>query len=136
MLLEPSKLVSTYLLAQSSTWRIALFTSRNFAWPTVEPRSNWAFVSLLQPFQLGKISLVSTPSIDQIAGQALAEAGFFYLGLNDCVQCPVCDLLQSSWAPGDDPWIRHAANSPACAFLVEEKGSDWIRDVYNEHCES
>ena len=68
--------------------------------------------------------------------EELAEAGFFYLGLNDCVQCPVCDLLQSSWAPGDDPWIRHAANSPACAFLVEEKGSDWIRDVYNEHCES
>ena len=36
MLLEPSKLVSTYLLAQISTWRIAFFTPKNFAWPTVQ----------------------------------------------------------------------------------------------------
>ena len=36
MLLEPSKLVSTYLLAQILTWRIALFTSKNFAWPTIQ----------------------------------------------------------------------------------------------------
>ena len=61
---------------------------------------------------------------------ALAESGFFYLGLNDCVKCSSCELVLSGWEPHDDVWGRHAQNSPGCGFLLEEKGPAWIKDVY------
>ena len=51
---------------------------------------------------------------------ALAEAGLFYLGLNDCVQCSVCQIVLSGWnvmPDTNDPWDVHAKSSPGCAFL-------------------
>ena len=78
-------------------------------------------------------SFAEWPSSDSPPINGLAEAGFFYLGLNDCVQCSSCDLVQSGWSSKDNPWIRHACNSPACSFLLEEKGSEWINECYADH---
>ena len=63
----------------------------------------------------------------------LAEAGFFYLGLNDCVQCTVCEIVLNGWhsMSEPDPWIQHAKTSPGCAFLEKAKGAAWLEEVRN-----
>ncbi len=65
----------------------------------------------------------SVPSI-----QALAEAGFYFLGLNDLVQCSECQTSLGGWnmMETNDPWTTHVQASPTCPFLLRTKGSDWI----------
>ena len=62
--------------------------------------------------------------------QELADAGFFYMGLNDCVQCPYCEILLSGWSEMEDkrPWIQHAKTSPGCPYLERTKGSAWVQE--------
>ena len=60
----------------------------------------------------------------------IAEAGFYFTGLNDCVHCLFCELTLSGWEQCDDPWIRHCQNSPSCTYLLETKGPDWISQNY------
>ncbi len=65
----------------------------------------------------------------------LAESGFFFLGLNDCVQCASCEIILSGWQnmdKGDDPWLQHARTSPGCPFLDKTKGSDWVQEILNQ----
>ena len=67
-----------------------------------------------------------SPSIN-----VLAEAGFFYLGLSDSVQCSACEIVLNGWRDMSepDPWIQHAKTSPGCTFLEKVKGADWVREV-------
>ena len=60
----------------------------------------------------------------------IAEAGFYFTGLNDCVHCLFCELTLSGWEQCDDPWIRHCQNSPSCTYLLETKGPNWISENY------
>ena len=60
----------------------------------------------------------------------IAEAGFYFTGLNDCVHCLFCELTLSGWEQCDDPWERHCQNSPSCTYLLETKGPDWISQNY------
>ena len=62
--------------------------------------------------------------------EILADAGFYFTGLNDCVQCLTCDVALSGWEAGEDPWIRHCQNSPSCSHLLEIKGPEWVYDNY------
>jgi hypothetical protein len=60
----------------------------------------------------------------------LAEAGFFFTGLNDSVQCSQCNLVLNGWSgSSQDPWLRHVVGSPDCGFLETSKGSQWISDT-------
>ena len=61
----------------------------------------------------------------------LAEAGFFYLGLNDSVKCNACEIILSGWLNMEDPdpWIQHAKTSPGCSFLEKAKGSSWVKEI-------
>ncbi|CAG5100334.1 Oidioi.mRNA.OKI2018_I69.XSR.g16955.t1.cds [Oikopleura dioica] len=61
----------------------------------------------------------------------LADAGFFYTGESDHVKCFHCDLVLHSWEPTGMPWHAHARFSPFCAYVIVEKGIDWIRSVCN-----
>lgn len=47
----------------------------------------------------------------------LAEAGFFYLGSEDKVQCPFCKGIVSNWEVSDDPFKEHAKHFPHCVYL-------------------
>lgn len=73
----------------------------------------------------------SVPSVS-----VLAEAGFYFIGLNDCVQCSSCELVLSGWNVMDksnnDPWQRHAMDSPQCSYLEKTKGADWIKQITEE----
>lgn len=58
------------------------------------------------------ISLTQTP-------QELAEAGFFYQGHSDNMQCYYCGVLLKNWEPADDPWGEHQHWSSKCEHLKQ-----------------
>ncbi|CAL1261264.1 unnamed protein product [Larinioides sclopetarius] len=47
----------------------------------------------------------------------IAQAGFFYLGLEDKVQCPFCKGIVSNWEDADDPLKEHMKHFPWCDYL-------------------
>ena len=56
------------------------------------------------------------------SANALAQAGFFYIGLSDRVQCFVCQIVLDGWKtmPAEDtndPWAVHARANPGCAYI-------------------
>ncbi|VVD05427.1 unnamed protein product [Leptidea sinapis] len=48
------------------------------------------------------------------APESLAEAGFFYTGVED------------QWESGDIPWIEHARKFPQCGFVLTTKGTEFV----------
>lgn len=48
----------------------------------------------------------------------LADAGFFYLGSEDKVQCPFCKGIVNNWEVDDDPFKVHAQHFPQCEYLL------------------
>ncbi len=80
--------------------------------------------------------------------EELAEAGFFYLGRGDFVQCYYCNGGLKNWDPNvsmnvilvngekvqnvpfisqDKPWEEHARWFAKCGFLQLIKGKDFIK---------
>ncbi|TNN33744.1 Baculoviral IAP repeat-containing protein 7-B [Liparis tanakae] len=49
----------------------------------------------------------------------LAEAGFFFLGPGDKVQCFCCSGVLWCWVRGDDPAAEHARHFPACGHALQ-----------------
>ena len=58
--------------------------------------------------------------------EALAKAGFFFLGEGDTVQCFTCGIKLHSWKSTDNPILEHIQNSPSCEFIREK-----IRSFFN-----
>ncbi|KAL3882668.1 hypothetical protein ACJMK2_028985 [Sinanodonta woodiana] len=56
----------------------------------------------------------------------LAVAGFYYVGVDDCVRCFFCGGGLKSWEEGDDTWEEHARWYPECAFLKQSMGEDFV----------
>jgi len=65
----------------------------------------------------------------------LSEAGFFYTGVEDFVQCFSCSGILKDWDDeNDDPWEQHALWLPNCQYLKQMKGVDYIQSVQvNKH---
>ena len=59
----------------------------------------------------------------------LADAGFYYTGLQDRVRCFHCGLVLHSWEPTGMPYHAHARFSPRCPYMIVEKGIDWILNI-------
>jgi len=63
----------------------------------------------------------------------MAEAGFFRTYKNHHVLCFHCGIGLSDWKDEDDPWMKHALWTNECAYLVEKKGVNYIRDAVIEY---
>jgi len=74
-------------------------------------------------------SFTHWPSHLKQTPRMMAEAGFFYLGVNDHVKCFHCDGGLRNWEPNDDPWMEHAQWFPRCGYLILVKGDQYIKDV-------
>ncbi|CAD5116706.1 DgyrCDS5562 [Dimorphilus gyrociliatus] len=48
----------------------------------------------------------------------LAEAGLFYTGVGDRVQCAFCHGVLRSWREGDEPMLEHKRHYPNCGFII------------------
>ncbi|XP_072447527.1 baculoviral IAP repeat-containing protein 1-like isoform X2 [Chiloscyllium punctatum] len=57
------------------------------------------------------------PSWCSASPAELAEAGFFYEGLGDKIQCFCCGVHLHKWEEGDNAWTEHQRHSPQCPYL-------------------
>ncbi|KAJ8254928.1 hypothetical protein GJAV_G00198950 [Gymnothorax javanicus] len=58
------------------------------------------------------------PTEAPVRPRALAQAGLYYLGTRDRVQCFCCGGMLASWEPGDEPWSEHERLFPHCFFIL------------------
>lgn len=56
--------------------------------------------------------------------QQMADAGFFYTGKSDIVQCFCCGGALRGWLSEDDPWTEHANNFSGCYYVNLTKSND------------
>ncbi|KAK3576359.1 hypothetical protein CHS0354_039295 [Potamilus streckersoni] len=61
--------------------------------------------------------------------EQIAQAGFYYTGLQDVVRCFACDGGLKNWDPEDDPWIEQARWFPQCPFVQKVKGQEFVNLV-------
>jgi len=62
----------------------------------------------------------------------LAEAGFYYTGQFDMVQCFCCDLVLSDWHSSHNAWQWYARHMLSCWFLRIKKGDGYIDAIKHE----
>ncbi|NXQ14083.1 BIR7B protein, partial [Peucedramus taeniatus] len=60
------------------------------------------------------------PRTAPVSARDLVEAGFFYVGPGDEVQCFCCGGVLKDWRPGDCPVIEHLNFFPFCQYLSGE----------------
>ena len=58
--------------------------------------------------------------------QLFAEAGFFYMGVKDHVQCFCCGGTLRDWKKGLDPFYEHAGWYRSCCFIKAIKGQEFV----------
>ncbi|KAK0052656.1 inhibitor of apoptosis protein [Biomphalaria pfeifferi] len=71
-------------------------------------------------------SFVKWPQEHHIHPIQLATAGFYFTGDGDCARCFYCGGGLRNWDEEDDVWEEHARWFPKCAFLLQEKGHDFV----------
>lgn len=59
----------------------------------------------------------------------LSEAGFFYTGLSDKIECFFCGVRLSNWNDSENPLEQHILWSPNCSFLKMTKGTSYIQQI-------
>ncbi|NWR44360.1 BIR7B protein, partial [Regulus satrapa] len=60
------------------------------------------------------------PRTAPVSARDLVDAGFFYVGPGDEVQCFCCGGVLKDWRPGDCPIIEHLNFFPSCKYLSGE----------------
>ncbi|NXM04178.1 BIR7B protein, partial [Tyrannus savana] len=60
------------------------------------------------------------PRGSPVSPRDLVEAGFFYVGPRDEVQCFCCGGVLKDWRPGDCPIIEHLNFFPSCKYICGE----------------
>ncbi|CAG5992431.1 unnamed protein product [Menidia menidia] len=60
----------------------------------------------------------SWPPTAPVRPQDLVQAGLFYMGEGDQVQCFCCGGMLNNWEPGDDAWGEHAKYCVTCFFIL------------------
>uniref|UniRef100_A0A803VHX1 RING-type E3 ubiquitin transferase n=1 Tax=Ficedula albicollis TaxID=59894 RepID=A0A803VHX1_FICAL len=60
------------------------------------------------------------PRSAPVSARDLVEAGFFYVGPRDEVQCFCCGGVLKDWRPGDCPIREHLNFFPSCQYLCDE----------------
>ncbi|XP_023937777.2 death-associated inhibitor of apoptosis 2 [Bicyclus anynana] len=65
------------------------------------------------------------------APRTLADAGFFYTGIDDQVRCFYCDGGLGKWEAGDAPWSEHAHWFPHCGYVLLVKGQEFVDSCQN-----
>ncbi|XP_042335364.1 E3 ubiquitin-protein ligase XIAP isoform X2 [Sceloporus undulatus] len=64
-------------------------------------------------------TFASFPSDCPVSSSALAQAGFFYTGERDQVECFSCHTTVEGWQQGDSAVERHRTVSPDCKFISD-----------------
>jgi baculoviral IAP repeat-containing protein 7/8 len=62
-----------------------------------------------------------------------ADAGFFYMGIEDRVICYYCGLGLKDWDKSDIPWEEHALYCGECTHVLVVKGKNFVHKVVRKH---
>ncbi|KAM8961268.1 baculoviral IAP repeat-containing protein 1-like [Pelodytes ibericus] len=79
------------------------------------------------------MSYANWPVYSLIEPAALAQAGFFFTGRRDNVQCFSCKGFLGNWLENDDPWKEHAKWFPKCTFLQSMKTEGEIKSYIKSY---
>ncbi|KAE8286186.1 E3 ubiquitin-protein ligase XIAP [Larimichthys crocea] len=63
-------------------------------------------------------TFTSWPSTAPVRSRDLAQAGLYYLGESDQVQCFCCGGMLAGWETGDTAWGEHTKHFPYCFFIL------------------
>jgi hypothetical protein len=63
-----------------------------------------------------------------VSVEQLCEAGFYYTGSVDMVQCFYCSGILYGWNNKVDPFIKHNKQFPNCKYLIQKKKLDKLGD--------
>ncbi|XP_075960011.1 E3 ubiquitin-protein ligase XIAP [Anarhichas minor] len=63
-------------------------------------------------------TLSTWPSAAPVRARDLAQAGLYYLGGGDRVQCFCCGGMLAGWEAGDTAWEEHTKHFPNCFFIL------------------
>ncbi|XP_043927008.1 baculoviral IAP repeat-containing protein 2-like isoform X2 [Protopterus annectens] len=66
------------------------------------------------------------PSSVAVSERSLADAGFYYTGVNDRVKCFSCGLMLDNWKSGDIPIEKHKCFYPSCSFAQSLSSSGLV----------
>lgn len=66
------------------------------------------------------------PAQHLVTAESLAKAGFFYTGSDDEVRCYFCSGGLRKWRTGDNPWDKHQAWFPRCAYVKQAKQAEGL----------
>lgn len=61
--------------------------------------------------------------------QNLCDAGFYYTGISDKIQCFLCGVRLSNWNDSEIPLDQHIVWAPNCTLLKILKGKEYIEDI-------
>lgn len=64
------------------------------------------------------------PRTAPVSARDLVDAGFFYIGPGDEVQCFCCGGVLKDWRPGDCPLIEHMHFFPSCKYIRGENAGN------------
>lgn len=67
-----------------------------------------------------KKSFANWPSNNKPTTDSLAEAGFWYIDVEDCVRCFFCGGGLREWRANSDPKTEHLKWYPHCPYLITE----------------
>uniref|UniRef100_A0A8C6TT65 E3 ubiquitin-protein ligase XIAP n=1 Tax=Neogobius melanostomus TaxID=47308 RepID=A0A8C6TT65_9GOBI len=63
-------------------------------------------------------TFASWPSNSPMRPTDLAQAGLYYMGQNDLVQCFCCAGMMGAWESGDSAWEEHEKHYRNCFFIL------------------
>jgi len=68
--------------------------------------------------------------------ELLSDAGFYYLGIDDKVECFSCGGGLKDWEPEDIPWEIHALCYPKCRYVNLMKGEKYVSTINKNYTNS
>lgn len=70
----------------------------------------------------GRLKTFNNWPIICLRPRKMAEAGFFYTGNKDCVQCFKCCKSFYSWKEDNVPVLEHRRHNPDCSYIQRYGG--------------
>lgn len=122
-------------ISEASSQREAYLNEIQNTASLVEPDSIPIYRPKFPNFQIEKERLSSFkewPKSMKQTPEQMADAGFFYTGKSDVVQCFCCGGSLRDWLSEDDPWTEHAINFSGCAYLNLLKSADFIKECQKD----
>lgn len=87
----------------------------------------------MRQYQSRLQSFANWPERIRATKEQIAKAGFFYLGQSDKTKCYYCNGGLQNWDANDEPWTEHAKWFPGCAFVLRQKGTEFVRQQCELH---